>query len=295
MIKRCTLILGAVLISAPALSENLPWFESNTALTQAHKHLLEKDLPSMFTSLIEVWQQDKSEVFGDHLNHLLIHSLDSNCGKDLSTNTLPQWLTNITVRQMNLQSPGRNMYRAVVDVGSTKEVSDILLTRWVSKVISTDDQLIPETQTTPTGTHTKYTKRYNLQSKLTKGLYRLSVVAKDKTEWSSWVILGEEKPKIDIRWIGKHNWSVDKHSLLNPSCPLPKLDVAIYDYVENNYTQVWKRSYDADYPTAIEEAYTVDPGRYVLAVSMHFQRWQGPLIVEDSQIISRTYDVSLEE
>ncbi|MEF1174054.1 DUF2861 family protein, partial [Vibrio sinaloensis] len=33
----------------------------------------------------------------------------------------------------------------------------------------------------------------------------------------------------------------------------------------------------------------------VLAVSMNHARWQGPIIVEQSQIISKTYDVSLDE
>ncbi|QTG90682.1 DUF2861 family protein, partial [Vibrio furnissii] len=35
--------------------------------------------------------------------------------------------------------------------------------------------------------------------------------------------------------------------------------------------------------------------RYVLAVSMTHQRWQGPITIEQSQVISKTYDVSLEE
>ncbi|WP_140136148.1 DUF2861 family protein, partial [Vibrio parahaemolyticus] len=35
--------------------------------------------------------------------------------------------------------------------------------------------------------------------------------------------------------------------------------------------------------------------RYVLAVSINSRRWQGDIIVEQAQTISRTYDLSQEE
>ena len=82
--------------------------------------------------------------------------------------------------------------------------------------------------------------------------------------------------------------------MLNKHCPLPKLDASLYDYVDGQYNKVWGESYESDYPTSLEPN-IVPPDRYVLAVSMTHQRWQGPIIVEQSQIISKTYDISVEE
>lgn len=59
---RITAFLIGTLISVPLYAANVDWFEDNTPLTQAHKHLLNDDLPSMFSSLVEVWQQEKSRL-----------------------------------------------------------------------------------------------------------------------------------------------------------------------------------------------------------------------------------------
>lgn len=279
-------------MTTPINADSLVWFENNTPLTQAHRHLLEQDLSSMFASLVEVWQQNESESVGNHLNDLLLQSLQADCGKSLNGEMLPDWISNTTVRRIRLQSPGRDTYRVVLETEAHKELKDITLTRWVSKTISSDDQFIKE----PTsGGAQKYTKRYNLNHTLAKGLYRLEITASDQSTWSSWVILGEEKPNHTVRWIDNENWVIDKTSLLNPHCPLPKLDVALFDYIDSDYKQVWQRSYDSNYPTSLDDSTNIQAGRYILAVSMKQKRWQGPLIVEESQIISRTYDVSVEE
>ncbi len=51
--------LTGMLLSTPAFADPTGWFEKNTPLTQAHQHLLNNDLESMFSSLVEVWQLEK--------------------------------------------------------------------------------------------------------------------------------------------------------------------------------------------------------------------------------------------
>ncbi|WP_428774986.1 DUF2861 family protein, partial [Vibrio sp.] len=137
-------------------------------------------------------------------------------------------------------------------------------------------------------------KRFSLGSKLTRGLYRIDITAKDQTTWSSWLLLDDQKPQRTLRWASKDRWVIDKNALLNPYCPLPKLGVTVYDYVDGSYNEIWSQSYESDYPQNVDND-SVPPGRYVLGVSMTHQRWQGSIIVEQTQIISKTFDVSIEE
>lgn len=290
MLKR-TAILGALLVSAPASAKDVPWFQSNTPLTQAHKHLLNNDLPAMFSSLVEVWQLEKNQTITPHLNDLLLQSLEVDCGKTLDTKPLPDWLNSVIVRRTDIQSPGRNSYRASVEIESRIDISDISLTKWVSRSLTNDNAL---TAFKASDTLTKYVKRYNLNSRMTMGLYRIDVTGSDDSTWSSWLVLGEDKAKVTVRWQSKDQWKVEKNALLNPHCPLPKLDVSLYDFVDGKYNRVWGKVYESDYPSTIDSG-AAQPGRYVLAVAVNQTRWQGPIIVEQSQTISKTYDVSLEE
>lgn len=290
MVKYLSLI-GALLLSAPSHSVEVPWFETNTPLTQAHKHLLNDDLPAMFSSLVEVWQLDRNQTITPHLNDLFLQSLEIDCGKGLDTKPFPAWIKGVAVKRSEIQSPGRDTYRAIIEVESTKVISDISLSKWVTKNLSTDSIL---TSTDEGDSVTKYIKRYNLNSRMKMGLYRIDVTASDQTSWSSWLVLGEPRAKISVRWKSKDQWQVEKNELLNPHCPLPKLETSLYDFVDGKYYRVWNQNYDSDYPTTLPSN-IVEPGRYVLAISVNHARWQGPVVVEQSQIISKTYDVSLEE
>ncbi len=78
--------LTGMLISMPVFADPTGWFEKNTPLTQAHQHLLNNDLQSMFSSLVEVWQLEKNNNLKTHLNNLLIQSLNVDCGRGLDTN-----------------------------------------------------------------------------------------------------------------------------------------------------------------------------------------------------------------
>ncbi|HAS61692.1 MAG TPA: hypothetical protein DCS35_03425 [Vibrio sp.] len=291
MIRKTLLIAGA-LASAPVAAEGITWFESNSPLTQTHKHLLNNDLPSMFSSLVEVWQLEDSTALEPHLNDLLIQSFEVDCGKGLHSKVFPEWLKGVLVQRSEIQSPGRDAFRATVEVQANQPISNITLTRWVDRSISSDNslELVRDNQN---GIVT-YSKRYNINNKLPMGLYRIDIVNQNNESWSSWLILGEPKPNMTVRWASKHNWEVEQTALLNPNCPLPKLNAAVYDYVDGTYNQIWNGSYESDYPQSLPLE-QIDAGRYVLAVSMNHRRWQGKIIVEQTQIISKTYDVSVED
>ncbi|WP_162048132.1 DUF2861 family protein [Vibrio taketomensis] len=291
MIKNLVLLSGA-LLSAPVVSQSQVWFESNTPLTQTHKHLLNNDLESMFSSLVEMWQLEPSQSLQTHLNEILIQSFDVDCGKGLSSQEFPDWLKGVSVQRSEIQSPGRDAFRANVEVQSSAQITDISLKGWVNRTVS-NDTVLDLVRENSSGVST-YSKRYNINNKLSMGLYRIEIISSNGDKWSSWLIFADPKLSMSVRWASKDYWQVEQHTLLNPTCPLPKLNAALYDYVDGTYNQIWSGSYESDYPTSLPLD-DIEPGRYVLAVSMAHRRWQGKIMVEQTQIISKTYDVSVEE
>lgn len=274
----------------------MDWFQSNTPLTQAHQHLLEDDLGAMFNSLVELWQSEPNKRVTPYLNDLLGQSLSKDCGKSLSSIALPEWISGVNVIRQTIQSPGRDTYRLVVKLRSTTDIDEISFRRWVDTTISADssfshEQPIPGTELL---NERNYLKRYNLTGKVEAGLYHLSIVAKDGRSYRTWVILGDSSSSQYVRWTSKENWKVEKSALRNPHCPLPQLEVGLFDYVDGQYDQVWNKTYESNYPNALELD-GIPNDRYVLAVSINSRRWQGEIIVEQAQTISRTYDVSQDE
>ncbi|MEZ9439036.1 DUF2861 family protein [Vibrio atlanticus] len=284
------LILSSVINTAHAAD----WFKDSDALTQVHKHLLDNDLALMFDSLVEVWQINASRSREDHLNQLFEQALNKDCGKTLTKNTLPDWISSVVVKRHIIQSPGRETFRVAIDVESESNIQDITFEKWVDKVVSSDSEFTKGNPVINNTSVSVYSKRYSLASQLDSGLYRLTVKGNSGNSWSTWVILGEVVMRQQVRWASKDSWLIDKKALLNPYCPLPKLDVGLYDYVDERYKQVWGKSYESDYPTNLtgEE---LPNDRYVLAVSMVHSRWQGDIAIEQAQTISKTYDISSEE
>ena len=284
------LILSSVINTAQAAD----WFKDSDTLTQVHKHLLDNDLALMFDSLVEVWQINASQSREDHLNQLFEQALNKDCGKTLTKKTLPDWISSVDVKRHIIQSPGRETFRVAIDVESESNIQDITFEKWVDKVVSSDSEFTKGNPVINNTSVSVYSKRYSLASQLDSGLYRLTVKGNSGNSWSTWVILGEVVMRQQVRWASKDSWLIDKKALLNPYCPLPKLDVGLYDYVDERYKQVWGKSYESDYPTNLtgEE---LPNDRYVLAVSMVHSRWQGDIAIEQAQTISKTYDISSEE
>ncbi|MDW6094142.1 DUF2861 family protein [Vibrio rhizosphaerae] len=293
MMRKKSFFLLGVLICAPSHFVYANWFERNTPLTQAHEHLLENDLPKMFNSLVEVWQSAESKHLSSHLNDLLLQSLSADCGKSLEPAPFPDWIKSLAVRRVEIQSPGRDAFQLLVDMVTTSQIEEVSFTRWVDHSISLDSSFSQVESDNVTNELT-YVKRYNLNNRLPMGLYRLIISRKNGESWSSWVILDNPKTYHTIHWRSKEQWRVEKTAIPNRYCPLPKMRVSAYSYNSGKYSEVWKQTYESNYPSELPPN-TLEPGRYVLAVSMNHQRWQGPITIEQSQVISKTYDVSLEE
>ncbi len=292
--RKIVLIAGILSCVSASANSSVEWFANSTPLTQAHQRLLNNDLENMFVSLVEVWQLEHNKNIKSHLNDLLVQSLTVDCGKGLDANPLPEWISAINVRRLDIRSPGRDAYQLLIDVKSAKDINNIQLTEWVDKPLSTDTTFTKINRDNVTSGETSFIKRYNLNSKPDIGLYRLDVSSDDKDSWSTWIIFAESKSKQTVRWASKEQWSVDKNELLNRFCPLPKLNVNVYDYIEGKYKEVWSKEYESDYPTTLEST-NLPPERYILAVSMTHLRWQGPISIEQSQVISKAYDISAEE
>jgi hypothetical protein len=105
--------------------------------------------------------------------------------------------------------------------------------------------------------------------------------------------MGEPTSRQIVRWESQDSWAVDKIGILNPYCSLPVLTVSLYDYIQDEYVRVWHKQYESDYPTKLPIS-ELEPERYVLAVGITHQRWQGSVVIEDQQVISKTYDISAE-
>ncbi|MDF2154481.1 DUF2861 family protein [Vibrio sp. CAU 1672] len=274
----------------------MDWFQSNTPLTRAHQYLLEDDMGRMFNTLVELWQSESANNLTQHLNDLLRQSLSRDCGKSLTGVTLPEWITGVNVIRQTIQSPGRDTFRLMVKLRATSEIDNITFRRWAGSSISSDSSFGKTVSDTVTSllNEQEYLKRYNLTGNLEPGLYHLTVTSKDGQVYQTWVILANSNSSQYVRWTSKENWKVEKSALRNPHCPLPLLKVVLYDNIDGQYKHVWEKTYESDYPNALEID-DIANDRYVLAVSINSRRWQGDLIVEQAQTISRTYDVSREE
>lgn len=279
-------LLIITLISSSCISAET-WFENSSVLHQAHQRLLENDLKGSFSSIIKVWQADVDAHVADHLNELFLQSLDNDCGKSIAINAIPPWINNITVKRQSVQSPGRIVSRVLIEIRSNAPIVQISLEEWATGPISNDSDI----EVNRSDSDMLYRVNYDLPQRLPKGLYRLDVKHENGDLWSTWVVLEESVSKRVVRWDTINSWAVDNHGLPNIYCPLPVVTVSLFDYVNKEYIRVWHQEYESDYPTNLPEQ-ALKAGRYVLAVGVTHKRWQGPILIEDQQVVSKTHDIS---
>ncbi len=291
-------LFTGLLIALPVFSSFADtWFseillseaEGSSPINQAHRKLLSNDLGGSFSSIIQAWQTDTDEYVEQHLNELLLKSLESDCGKSISNEPVASWIDNIVIKRQEVQSPGRRVSRVIVDILSEQQIKEIVLTKWPDSPVSGESNF----ENISTDTRMTFRKSYELQQRLSKGLYKLEVTEEQGKNWSTWIVMGESSAKKTVRWDSKDTWAIDQRALLNPYCALPKLKVSLYDHIEDEYIRVWHREYESDYPKRVPLS-ELKPERYVLAVGIVHQRWQGPIVIEDQQVISKTYDISSE-
>lgn len=292
MKKALIAALWSFSIMSPSASST--WFETKDTVTLAHHHLLNKDLTAMFQSLVNEWQLQPTVSLQSHINQLFLQSLEVDCGKSLTQQHFPKWIKSVVINQQYRESPGRDTYVTTVEVKSDSQITDVTLNRWVTGDVSNDKQSFVNELGDSVTDYVEYGIRYNLVSPLDIGLYQVNIYNEAGQHWSQWVILSDESPTQTVRWRTKDEWRIEKHALVNSYCPLPKLRVGVYDYMHDEFIEVWSKEYESDYPTGVENT-TIAPDRYILAVAMTQSRWQGQILFERSQIISKTLDVSNDE
>ncbi|WP_117234053.1 DUF2861 family protein [Vibrio maerlii] len=268
------------------------WFSTNNALNKAHESLLTNDLASSFTAMVEVWQKPATPAIKDNLNNLLIQSLDVDCGRTLSNKALPVWIQSLSITRQTLESPGRRTFRAVLNATATESIKTLSFKSLSDKAISIDAEST-EPSDGVTDNHTFQT-RYNLNYNLDIGLYEVEIESDSGKSWSHWVIISESPEKYTARWTGKDSWTIEKTFIPNRYCSLPLLQVALYDYKDNAYTEKWSQQYESDYPQTID-ASELEPQRYILAISMTHERWQGDIVLKDQRVISKSYDLTADK
>ncbi|PMM01144.1 DUF2861 family protein [Vibrio breoganii] len=290
--------LLTALLLLPAVvpvTTNAQWFEENNAVTRMHKKLLEDDLSGMFDLMVQVWQQESTDNLEPHLESLLKQATEKDCGKSLISEGLPTWLDSITIEKVSVQRPGRLSHKLRLQIISEESLSQVRFTLWPDTSISKEvvDQDAFETITDEKRTLQQTEATYSLNKQLKSGLYQLSIEDKAQNKWSHWIVITEADPVHVVRWDSQDSWVVDKKRLLNRYCPLPVQEVTVYDYKDGQYSSVWNKSYESNYPVKLPRN-AVEPERYVVSVSMTQSQWQGPILFKDKRTISKTIDYTEE-
>ncbi len=92
----------------------------------------------------------------------------------------------MTIRRVDVQSPGRDAYQVAIDTKTKVPITDIRLTNgWIKSSLPTVRLPI---EATVSQQHYTYAQRYNLTNPLSAGLYRIDITAADQESWSAWVI-----------------------------------------------------------------------------------------------------------
>ncbi len=121
-------IFGLLATMLGAGGAQAAWFDGNDALTSAHQRLLNGHTAASIEAMIEAWQQPNlSAAKQDHLAQLLALAITEDCGRSLSQKTLPDWLSNISVRRETIQTTSRVYYRLQISGESPAGVNALTL------------------------------------------------------------------------------------------------------------------------------------------------------------------------
>lgn len=274
------------LFAAPIWAAN-DWFLEQTSLTNAHKFLLEGHLEESFDAMIQTWQKEPQQHIESHLDQLLLKALDKDCGRSFDNSKLPTWLNKLAIQRQVIQSPGRLSYRLEIDAQTDRELEQILFLQWPEQVLMSN----VDTPEKVDDKYWQYRQQADLNAQLDTGLYKVKIKTSLGEEWESWILLTHPNSKQTVRWSSKESWVVDKTALLNRYCPLPVMDVALYGDVDGDYTEVWSKQYESDYPSQVPKT-QLPIDRYLLGVSITHKRWQGAIAIEDKQVINKAFDIS---
>lgn len=277
------------------VAASVDWFNEQSALYSAHKEFLEGDALKGFSTSIEVLQSSSDKNINQNVDKLLNAAISTNCGRDLSTVVMPNWLNAVSIQRVIVQSPGRLHHRFVVKFDSKKSIKKLSFVKWPE-----DEQFTnPSIGRIPTQDESITQYIYaseSLNNRVNNGLYKLKITAndKDRTQWESWIILTKPKIEMKVAWLGKEKWKTHQTGLLRSNCPLPEMAVGVYDHQDNDYMKLWEKTYEEKFPQNLPET-NVLPGSYILSVSFNHKRFQGPISIQEIQAITKVINFDAEE
>ncbi|MGF1788547.1 DUF2861 family protein [Photobacterium swingsii] len=278
-LSACLFMLHSVFYTPSVFAQ---WFLGQDLYTVAHQRLLEGNTSESFDTIIQAWQQSPAVEQRNNLDDLLNLAITEDCGRSLTQNVLPNWLSNLSIRREVIQNLNQVMLKLSVTGAARVPITDVTFTRWPDSTLISSSPVSEEN-----GDFSVETKRLELP--IAGGLYKITLTNENKESWSSWVLLTSPSIKQKIGWKDSKNWRIEKSQLPNQACPSPVLSINLYDLNDLSWTPVWTEEIDGRLPTTLPDI-DVPDGRYWLSVGLIESRWQGDVSILDIQRITRPVD-----
>ncbi|CZF81062.1 DUF2861 family protein [Grimontia marina] len=259
------------------------WFSGSDALTSAHQRLLEGNTAQSFEAMVEAWQQDNTDTEQRHLTELLSLAISEDCGRSLSTLSLPSWLQAIVIRRETVQTPNRVYYQFSIYGSSDTGILNVTFSEWPEKKLL-NANLIPDDAKS-----FKLDIR-GLSGAVHAGLYKLDVTSTEGENWSSWILVSQPEPIQKISWKDSRSWRIAPPTDLKSTCPRPFLSMNLYQTDVGEDAPIWSEEKDKNLPTSLP-VIDVPNGQYWFSVALIERRWQGAILFEDVQRIARFIDL----
>ncbi|KKD59105.1 hypothetical protein RN22_18070 [Grimontia sp. AD028] len=259
------------------------WFSGSDALTSAHQRLLEGNTAQSFEAMIEAWQQEKTDTEQRHLTELLSLAISEDCGRSLSTLSLPKWLQAVVIRRETVQTPNRVYYQFSIYGSSDSGVANVTFSEW-------PDTKLVVSNLTPDNANRFKLDIEGLSGAVHAGLYKLELTSTDGESWSSWVLVSQPEPIQKISWKDSRSWRIAPPTDLKSTCPRPFLSMNLYQTDVGQDAPIWSDEKDKNLPTSLP-VIDVPNGQYWFSVALIERRWQGAILFEDVQRIARFIDL----
>lgn len=275
------------------------WFLDQSPLIHAHQSLLEGDLATTFSSLVEVWQSLPAKYQEDNLNDLLNQVLTVDCGRSFFTTNLPSWITDLRFSMQRAYTFGRLSQHVAIYVTTTKPLAALTLDQWPESKLMDIKSIEPITIKTSTQDNTSVQQalyQYEVSKELVEaiqpGLYTVKFNFEDDSTWNSALLIGSANFSRSLVWHPDDTWSIQKLALLNSSCPPPELQVKIIPDNDATHLPVREESFTNNYPTRLKD-YHLPDGKYLLELSLVNTRYQGDIKLDQTQKIIKNHAISL--
>lgn len=276
---RFALFSACIMVSTTA---SAAWFTGSDALTSAHQRLLEGNTSQSFDAMVEAWQQENTQTEIRHLTDLLSLAISEDCGRSLSTLSLPSWLQSLVLRRESVQTPNRVYHQFSIYGSSEEGVDKITFSEWPG------NPLISESMRGDSVNQFKLDLQ-GLSSAIPAGLYKLDISSVEGESWSSWILVSQPEPIQKISWRDSRSWRIAPPTDLKSACPRPFLSMNLYQQDAEGDAPIWSEEKDKNLPTSLP-VIDVPNGQYWFSVALIERRWQGSILFEDVQRIARYID-----